>query len=207
MRIAKLEFCGRFQTYSTRSLSLCSGDPSEFLGVPWRTHHREKRELQSPGLLEHLFLYIMESICNIIFQHFHTQSKIAQAGLELAAQLRISLNFVSSHSYLQSAWDYEYAPLYLVSAVQGIEPRTPCMLGEHFMHQATCPAPLNRHLENSHAQIFESHSDFLQLSPPLFFDVVGNLSQGGGKLCPKPVVAEVGLELGSYMKSFFFLFK
>lgn len=145
----------------------------------------------------------MESICNIIFKHFHTQSNIAQAGLELATQLRISLNFGSSHSYLQSAWNYEYAPLYLVSAVQGIEPRTPCMLGEHFIHQATCPAPLNHHLENSHAQVFESHSDFLQLSPPLFFHVVGNLSQGGGKLCLKPVVSEVGLELGSYIKSFF----
>lgn len=85
-----------------------------------------------------MFLYIMESIYNIIFKYFHTQSNIAQAGLELAAQLKISLNFGSSHSYLPSAWN---ALLYLVSAMQGIEFRTPRMLGEHFTHQSHMPSP------------------------------------------------------------------
>lgn len=142
----------------------------------------------------------MESICNIISKHFHTQSNIAQVGLELAAQLKISLNFGSSHSYLPSAWN---ALLYLVSAMQGIEFRTPCMLGEHFTHQATRPVPLNRQLENSHAQIFEKPFRLSSTEFPSLLSRHRQPQSKGGKLCPKPVVAEMGLELGSYIKSFF----
>lgn len=168
-----------------------------------RPQHGEKREhwveLRSPGLLEHLLLYIMELICNFIFKLLvHGHIYIGQAGLELGTQLEF-LIFPLLPYLLSAQIMGMYHYIWLLQC-RGLNPG----LHEHSTNQATCPAPLNHHLENSHAQICESHSDFLQLNSPLFFYVKGNPSLRGGKLCPKSVVPEMGLELNSCAKSFFF---